>query len=134
MWGPTAVQHPRQSEKEFTAIVGLHPTDTKEAANALGRARRQVMGVQRVDRATYNLPRDKRDGNLNVAAPTHVNTHTIHTRCTQRGVEGYEITAKCSEIDGACIVYHPKLGEVTPRGCGGRERNRAKCGTSLYQS
>jgi hypothetical protein len=67
------------------------------------------MSIQRVNRATYNLSIDKWDGNLNVAAPKHVNTNTTHTRSARRGVEGYEITAKCSEINGACKVYHPKV-------------------------
>jgi Tat protein secretion system quality control protein TatD with DNase activity len=32
-------------EKKFTATVGLHPTDTKEAADTLSIARGQVKGV-----------------------------------------------------------------------------------------
>jgi hypothetical protein len=68
-----------------------------------------------VNRATYNRPIDKWDGNLNVAAPTHVNTHTTHTRCARRGIEGCVITAKCSQIDGACRVY-PQNWEMSRPG------------------
>jgi hypothetical protein len=41
-------------KKEFTAVV-VHRANTKEAANALCRARQQFKGIQRVNRATCNL-------------------------------------------------------------------------------
>jgi hypothetical protein len=84
-----------------------------------------------VNCATYDLPRDKWDVNLDVAAPKYVNPNTTHTGSAQRRVEGHDITAKCSKIDGAGRVYHPKFRKITSRGRGCIERNRAERGDNL---
>jgi hypothetical protein len=44
-------------EKKFTTTVGLHSTDTKEAADALSKARGHVRGVQCMDRAVDDVAR-----------------------------------------------------------------------------
>jgi hypothetical protein len=100
----------------------------------LCKARLHVKSIQCVNCATYGLPRDKWDVNLNVAAPKDVNSNTTHMGVPRRGVKGHEITAKCSEIDGAGGVYHPKIREITSRGCDLSQQNMVPTSVSLYSS
>jgi hypothetical protein len=42
-------------ENEFTIAMRLHPADTEEATNTMGRARGEVRGVQRMNCAVGDL-------------------------------------------------------------------------------
>jgi hypothetical protein len=87
--------------------------------------------------ATYNLPKDKWDVNLNVAAPKYVNSNTTHTGVARRGVEGHEITAKCSEIDGEAESTTKKSKRSRPGGVDAEnaiERNVEPTSVSSYSS
>jgi hypothetical protein len=83
-------------EDEFTAAVRLHPTDTKESADVLSRARGHVGGVQCMYRAVNKLARGKPNRNSHLATALNVDSDPTHARGSGGGGECNEVTSKRS--------------------------------------
>jgi hypothetical protein len=98
-----------RGEDEFTAVVGLHPADTEQTADALNRSRGQVRGVQRMDSEVNKPTRGKLDRNPDGATALDVNTNPSNARGGGGGCESYEITFKRGEVDRAGGIDYPKL-------------------------
>jgi hypothetical protein len=72
--------------------VSLHPTDTKEAADAMCRVGRKVRRIQRMDGAADNVATHERNENGNCTIACNVNGDTANTRRPRRWGERNEIT------------------------------------------
>jgi hypothetical protein len=67
-------------EKEIASAMCLHPIDTKEASEALCKARRKVVSIQRMDGAVENLATHERNENLSCTTTFNVNADTANIR------------------------------------------------------